>query len=1634
MEVHLPNFTIAAEANMQLTGSDGSVLNATAVGGGGGVTLRLGVSGGSRVRAYRRVEVTVPPSARIVLPYLGIAKDEKGLMFVLRTVGQTRQVRLDHPALGGFLKLPTIRFLHPVAGEVSGIEVSFTPAIDVSKDDTVRVLLPGFESSRAVKGFWASDGQKYLPGLWSLNCPAQTITVFPGEAGFKAGEEVTVTVPLEAGIHIPALGIRSNSTAYRVSFDSYICPVADFPFRPPFPIGFFHNFTVDFAPRVAGREAVMVAAFRPEMGLYSGDTVGLILANFTRADTSGCIVTLSQPPGVTGLANWTANSSTLTIEMIGTVPAGQPLTITIPSSSGLMLPREGLDPEALPIKMESTAVAGPILPTVVHQFPAVGSLLDSMLSFSNTSNGNLGLESVYLLFSRPLSAGDSVIVYLPTVNFRCNASCSLEGSLFAVMWLPASQQLKLILKNSNAELHNYTILLGNSFEVTTSSQSIDFTNFQIKTLSAYNPIEMSYIKQVKGLSPFRSIPKVQFTQHPGLLTSMQLDFYLDRPLQGNESFVMTLNGFHIYSTSYRFSIPHSNGLWFNCTVEESIESVKIFILPCCDIQEGTYLNLSFSNHIQFLSPDINTYGGVPIVLSMVNGDYHYNIACRVFPIGSFFDAPSATFFPAIAGATSHISLSFSTKIIIGNHETIVVSLGVLKPLKAFSWKQISAQVFSSMNEGPMSGEIVAASNAECDSKLYISLSNDISPGQGVQLQNVSIYIAIPNEGVKSSEVITIAYNGMTAKSLNVVRFDPIGSFSDSLALRVQLSVSGTPPTLTLSFIPQMDMTAGDELSLKANLQGTRDHSCIAIFGQRYLGSKKDFPYFRGLWNASTQTLLFTLGSTIPALSLVELIVPSYVDAYSQPFYTTQGDLTGSTLSAQVKAGSVLSRKFSKLVIEDPHSSLTFDIPCQTMNNSVTFAITLASNLSRNDYIRIHLPMLYSKQDIVSLDVFAPGDLNPNVTWSEDTHVLTISLGRNVSAFEACHFSFDSLGRNLSYVGSSAVRIEVTTNEGIVQFSQTVFDIEICDEFWFVSPFVKFFPAVPGHTAQIIISNRMRYDIYPGANFSVKFKQFRHPMNGCNDSLYSVSYSRLNSTSEIMINNDIYLNCSEEDGLIVNFRLMNEAVITKDHTIFLTVPPSLGITLPDLGINPLSPDIFVKAELRVPEHVIMESVNVTGNVNGTTNITSNISWTPSNSSMNASNATNGSALQTAMTNFRFIKSDFVPCFAQQVGAMLNSSMSFDSPIAGHFANIKLTFDFNFELKHYDTITLSLPLFDSVTEANFTEVESSTGLQLLMSRVLCSDTKLLNVTLLMQSSCSANCQLSFDIPSSFGILVPYRGLVHPKPSFPVHVTAQSIIATQGKLSRVQSVGFFDRSQLTFSYPKADEVTEIILSVSAVMDLADGEFLVLTLPGFKLYPPLENVSTPRNVTCRTECLLGTYSTHCTWLEASNGLKISISECGAYSKGGLNFTFPLEANIVIPSVGIPYNEKSITIETNAVAGPVLPTPVQLVPPIGSFLDSSRLAFDQNATAGEVSSLVLTFRASMSIFIGELVTLHLPGFKQELPVPVVMSSGEFSAASWQSSSESLVLTAGRNITAGTPCNVTVFHDARIQLPVDGVR
>ncbi|EKX41452.1 hypothetical protein GUITHDRAFT_112425 [Guillardia theta CCMP2712] len=568
MEVQLPNFTIAMEVNMVVTGSDGSKLNATAMSGGGGVTLKLRVLPGSRVKAYRRVEVGVSPSAGIGLPYLGIVKSKMGLTFALKTSSLTKQIRLDHPALGAFLKPPTIRFLYPVAGEVSGIEISFTPAINVSREDTLRFLLPGFESMMPMSGFWASDGQRYLPGMWSLSCPAQTITLFPSDTGLKAGEEVTITVPHDAGIQIPALGVRSNSTAFRINFDSYTSPIADLPFRPPVPIGFFHNFTVDFVPKTAGSESVIVASFTPEMNLHSGDTVGLILKNFTRADSSGCIVTLSQPPGVTGLASWSSNSSVLTIGMIAAVRAGQHLTITIPSSSGLMLPKEGLDAEAFPIKVESSAVEGPVLPTVVHQFPAIGSLLDSVLSFSNTSNGTLVLKEVFLSFSRPLSVGDSVIIYMPGVQFRCNVSCAYEGLHFLAIWTSGTQFLKLVLRNADTPPQNYTIILSDIFAVIQSSQSIDIARFQIKTLSAESPVEVTDITKVIGLSPFRSIPIVRFSQTPTLLTDMQLSFYLDQSLEINHTLMVTLNKFQIYSTSSRFKIIENDGFWFNCTVEE----------------------------------------------------------------------------------------------------------------------------------------------------------------------------------------------------------------------------------------------------------------------------------------------------------------------------------------------------------------------------------------------------------------------------------------------------------------------------------------------------------------------------------------------------------------------------------------------------------------------------------------------------------------------------------------------------------------------------------------------------------------------------------------------------------------------------------------------------------------------------------------------------------------------------------------------------------------------------------------------------------------------------------------------------------------------------------------------------------
>ena len=86
------------------------------------------------------------------------------------------------------------------------------------------------------------------------------------------------------------------------------------------------------------------------------------------------------------------------------------------------------------------------------------------------------------------------------------------------------------------------------------------------------------------------------------------------------------------------------------------------------------------------------------------------------------------------------------------------------------------------------------------------------------------------------------------------------------------------------------------------------------------------------------------------------------------------------------------------------------------------------------------------------------------------------------------------------------------------------------------------------------------------------------------------------------------------------------------------------------------------------------------------------------------------------------------------------------------------------------------------------------------------------------------------------------------------------------------------------------------------------------------------------------------------------------------------------LPAFGMMANQPQLTIETDAVLGPVPATAITTSPAVGLFAEAA-LSFNQQCTGDRTTGLTLTFRLLTKILSGETLVMRLPSFGFSGPV-----------------------------------------------------
>jgi len=250
---------------------------------------------------------------------------------------------------------------------------------------------------------------------------------------------------------------------------------------------------------------------------------------------------------------------------------------------------------------------------------------------------------------------------------------------------------------------------------------------------------------------------------------------------------------------------------------------------------------------------------------------------------------------------------------------------------------------------------------------------------------------------------------------------------------------------------------------------------------------------------------------------------------------------------------------------------------------------------------------------------------------------------------------------------------------------------------------------------------------------------------------------------------------------------------------------------------------------------------------------------------------------------------------------------------------------------------------------------------------------NLGLHFSSLVSEGCQVVVVIPSRIGIRTPMRGLEAESKSGIVKTITISARAVAGNVlptivANSWPIGAFLTSSMSFDRPKVKEIVAVNISFSPVMSISQGENVEFSLPGFS--GPSQNKITIAS-TKKNESFLDVL-----WVQSTQTLQIKILNASIRANSNFSLRVPPEFGIMLPSRGVAENQITLTMRTNASAGPVQDVPVFRIPAIGSFMDSATLSFDQPRANRAPRSIKIYFDHSFNLVDGDRIVVYLPGFQ----------------------------------------------------------
>jgi len=799
---------------------------------------------------YTNFRAFLPSTGSLLLPVKGLKSNQTSLDVAFGAVaGSIPNTPIQNsPPVGSFTNSTKLVFDQgEKADEVTRFNLSFTPEMDILENETLTLTFPDFTHKAGWNTSTCDEDcslsyDHFRSFRWLAEDEQLILTV---RSKVTAGTTLFASFGRDIGIVLPYRGVQQNQATLTIGTDARDGPILPTSIVSTQAVGSFTDSTrLVYSPGRAGKISNITISLRPEMDFMLGETVYLLLENFTAGlleNSTGVLLdvpVITTPPAILGPVSWNESKNILSMSFVSNISRATHITVMILERAGIALPERGIRHDSTGLQIKTDARRGPVPWTVFAHSPPVGTFLNtSALRFGQGAVAGLPCN---LSFSAqavmPFLRGESIVLYLPGF---VGSSLSYEvpiagGILSSARWnatqlapvINSSQTslvaptLSMVLRNET-QLEDYLeFILPSSFGLRLPVDGVQLNQISLmaSTEASLGPIVQTAIFTTQPVGSFLESPTItfepgrageptnvtiSFTPQMPLLVGDTLSFYLP-DFQGSTDIIV--GNMSVYDGNRTVtSVPKglfTAGNWF---VAKGVLTLPVASDLAAQenvtIKVGENFNISLptagvrlkQTTIQ-IGADAQLGAVLPIAFTLVQA------------VGSFTHSTSIDFVPPKADTPCNIILTFTAEMRIVPGEKLVLGLpGFLG--NAF-------RNFSLAGDGKFN--LVSWSGSETHT-LSLTVATEITPGiEQLVIVPLAAGVRVPLNGTRNNDAsIKISVDAFYGPVLptSIVRSPPIGSMLATPKMTFSDVKSDGTAQIVLSFRPNMEIWAAGTILL-----------------------------------------------------------------------------------------------------------------------------------------------------------------------------------------------------------------------------------------------------------------------------------------------------------------------------------------------------------------------------------------------------------------------------------------------------------------------------------------------------------------------------------------------------------------------------------------------------------------------------------------------------------------------------------------------------------------------------------------------------------------------------------------------------------------------------------------------------